>query len=201
MHNLDAEPVQQCIVCFSGLKNPIPGHIWFYRKTPLCSQGSCGSRRGNACICVFPEDPIFYIRGLCKEAVMDTKYKFADHTPVDQSSTMHYDWGKATRSYVGPRGWVISRDEADKTWRMSHDKYPELQVKMLDPDALPIGRHNWRIENNVCSLGQTSSQVLLMSACQEEEFTCDDGKCVNMTQRCDNIEVRINQYNSINHNS
>ena len=84
---------------------------------------------------------------------------------------------------------MISRDADDKIWRMSHEKYPDQVVTMLDPDVLPIGRHSWRIKNNVCNQGQTSAQVILLSGCQEEEFTCDDGKCVRLSQRCDNIEV------------
>ena len=97
-----------------------------------------------------------------------------------------------TRRYVGPKGWIISRNEFSKQWQMNHTHYPHLTLTMLDTDALPVGRHSWRIENSVCTQGETSSQVLLMSACKESEFTCDDGKCLNMTQRCNNIEVRMN---------
>ena len=59
---------------------------------------------------------------------------------------------------------------------------------MLDIDGLPIGRHNWKIDNNVCNQGVTNIQPLLISGCKEKEFTCDDGKCINITQRCNNIE-------------
>ena len=190
VHYTAAEAQQNCLVCFSGLKNPItPDHFYFFRTTPLCHQAFCGSRL-NACPCVFNEDPTFNIRGLCQAAEMDTQYRFAEHQPMTEIDTAHYSWGKDdTRSYIGPRGWLISRDVSDKTWRMSHKKYPDLLITMLDPDALPLGRHNWRIKNNVCNQGQTSAQVLLMSACQEGEFTCDDGKCVNISQRCNTIEV------------
>ena len=143
-------------------------------------------------ICVFDKDPSFNIRGLCKEAVMDTQYKFAEHAPAELQTTPPF-WGHDNaRRYVGPKGWIISRNSFNKMWQMNHTHYPELTLTMLDTDALPVGKHVWRLENNACNQGETSTQVLLMSACQESEFTCDDGKCVNMTQRCDNIEVRIN---------
>ena len=92
------------------------------------------------------------------------------------SSTSHLT--KATGTELG-----------NKAWQMNHTHYPELTLTMMDTDSLPVGRHTWKIENNACNQGETSSQVLLMSACQESEFTCDDGKCVNITQRCNNIEV------------
>ena len=84
---------------------------------------------------------------------------------------------------------------------MNHTHYPELTLTMLDTDALPVGRHTWKMENNACNQGETSTQVLVMSACQESEFTCDDGKCVNITQRCNNIEVicRWHYLNSSEH--
>ena len=61
---------------------------------------------------------------------------------------------------------------------------------MLDTDDLPVGRHKWMVENNVCNEGATSSETLLISGCEDGEFTCDDGKCLDISQRCNNIEVR-----------
>ena len=134
---------------------------------------------------MFEKEPIFNVRGLCKDAVMDKNYKLNAHLP-----------GKAygpddTRSYVGPKGWLISRNSSDNLWRMSHKSYPDLTLTMLDIDGLPIGRHNWKIDNNVCNQGVTNIQPLLISGCKEKEFTCDDGKCLNITQRCNNIEVGL----------
>ena len=122
---------------------------------------------------------------------MDTQYKFAEHTPMDPA-TDHRKWGDDnTRRYVGPKGWIISRNVFSKKWQMNHTNYPDLALTMLDTDALPVGKHNWLLEKNACTQGQTSSQVLLMSACKESEFTCDDGKCLNITKRCNNIEVQL----------
>ena len=127
---------------------------------------------------------------------MDTKYKLADHHPMDksliQTAGMWHKWGKDdVRSYVGKRGWTISRHETENSWKISHKSYPDLTLTMLDKDALPVGRHDWRINNNVCNQGSTNVQSLLISGCKEEEFTCDDGKCLDITKRCNNIEVMI----------
>merc|ERR1719474_853343 len=109
---------------------------------------------------------------------------------MNQSENLGMDgWGyDDTRGYVGPKGWTISRSPADKLWRMEHISYEELSLTMLDMDALPVGRHNWRIENNVCNQGETSIETLLISGCKEDQFTCDDGKCLSINQRCNNIE-------------
>ena len=71
---------------------------------------------------------------------------------------------------------------------MKHRSYQDLTLTMLDIDALPIGRHQWRVEKNVCNQGETSVETLLISACKEDQFTCDDGKCLEIGQRCYDIE-------------
>ena len=151
----------------------------------------CDYKRNDYFACVFNDEPTFSVRGLCKDAVMDTEYKFYEHKPMDQTNVDPLNaWGKDDiRSYVGPKGWTISRSLDDKLWRMEHNNYPDLSLTMLDMDALPVGRHNWQIENNVCNQGETSIQSLLISGCKEDQFTCDDGKCLSITQRCNNIEV------------
>ena len=194
LHNSYTSIAPQCVFCFSSPKVPNPEHVFFKDPIPICIQTMCTSRRTNSgMICVFDKEPAFNIRGLCEEAVMDTQYKLADFKPMNQSEELRAEmWGNDdTRSYVGPKGWTITRNVFDKKWQMNHTHYPELTLTMLDMDALPLGRHNWRIENNVCTQGETSTQVLLMSGCKEAEFTCDDGKCLNITQRCNNIEVEF----------
>ena len=130
---------------------------------------------------------LFSLRGLCKESAMDTQYKFAAHV----TGKIYLD--SDSRSFVGPKGWRISRSRSDRKWRISHYHYTHLTLTMVDMDILPVGKHKWMIENNVCNEGVTNFQELQLSGCNEEQFTCDDGKCINISQRCDNIEVRKNQ--------
>ena len=52
-----------------------------------------------------------------------------------------------------------------------------------------LGRHNWTIRGDKgCSRdGAESTIELKMSGCQGGNFTCNDGQCVNMNQRCDQL--------------
>ena len=135
--------------------------------------------------------PTFRIRGLCKEAVMDTQYKLANHKPTTLDIEYKPDnWGDDnTRSYVGPKGWIIAMNHTEREWKITHYHYTDQSLTMMDTDVLPLGRHKWKIENNVCNEGETSDQTLLISGCEEGQFTCDDGKCLDISQRCNNIEV------------
>ena len=174
-------PMKHCPRCWNSLKYPQPGNFLNDRTKFLCEQLPCNNKEGAHIICMFSKEPRFKVRGLCKDSVMDTQYKFAD---PERSK-----WDQITRGYVGPKGWMISKNKTDKKWRMSHYYYTDLTLTMLDQDVFPIGKHKWRAENNVCTEGRTSSMVLQISGCKEGEFTCDDGKCLDITQRCNNIEV------------
>ena len=195
MQSTDPAIIKQCVVCFNALNKPWVGHFWYDKTTNWCHYVACTMRRNTPYFCIFEKEPTYTVRGLCKEAVMDTQFKLADHTVMDDDfmEEMHQYkiQGHESRSYVGPKGWTIHRNKTDKKWRMSHYYYTDQTLTMLDADDLPVGRHKWMVENNVCNEGKTSSEDLLISGCDEGEFTCDDGKCLNISQRCNNIEVSI----------
>ena len=195
MHQADAIVRKQCGACRSSMKDPNPDHTFLFKTIAWCQYNSCTQKRNDGAMCSFPTEPTFKVRGLCSDAPMDTQYKLADHQPMDLSlSQKYWEWGPDTRGYVGPKGWTITRNHTDKSWRMTHYYYTDLSLTMQDSDRLPVGRHKWRVENNICNEGETSSETLLISACEEGDFTCDDGKCLDISQRCNNIEVRYNKY-------
>ena len=50
----------------------------------------------------------------------------------------------------------------------------------------PFGTHLWDFSNDVCSLGgsnATAVVVLNLNACDENEFNCVDGTCIDMEKR------------------
>ena len=195
VHHVLYSPLKLCIVCFSPFEKPAKDHPWFHSSMPMCHVETCTVTRACNFACVFDSSPTLSLRGLCKESVMDIQYKLADHDTMDLELNRYPDlekWGDSTRSYVGPKGWILSRYPDDKLWRLKHKSYEDLTLTMLDMDALPVGRHQWRVENNICNQGETNIETLLLSACKEDQFTCDDGKCLSITQRCNNIEVNMN---------
>ena len=179
--------------------NIFPQLATFYKYPAICQHNyygvnqdplvftliPCSMKRKDNYICVFQIEPTFRVRGLCKNAVMDTQYKLADHAPGSVK------YGRQNlRDFVGPKGWIISRNNEEKRWKMTHYHYTDLTLTMLEQDSLPVGTHRWRVQNDVCNEGETSTRLILISGCQEDQFTCDDGKCLKISQRCNNIEVR-----------
>ena len=53
-----------------------------------------------------------------------------------------------------------------------------------------LGRYKWIIEKDSpeCHAGEPYTSQLKMSGCKTYgEFTCNDGQCVTMKQRCDQV--------------
>ena len=53
-----------------------------------------------------------------------------------------------------------------------------------------LGKHAWKVSGDVfaCNDGQPYTTQLKISGCnQNGEFTCDDGQCVTMEERCDQL--------------
>ena len=169
--------------CTHSIKKMTDTFSWRTNLDPNCGSYARKAKSKDGYVCRFLKEPSFVVRGLCKEAQMDTQYKLEDHRPGE------FGWGKDSRGFVGPKGWRIFKNLTDNRWRMSHYYYVDYTLTMMDLDALPVGRHKWMLENNICNEGQTSSMVLQISGCEEGQFTCDDGKCIDIHQRCNNIEV------------
>ena len=179
---------EECALCWPSFKKRKVPHYFNDRLQPFCHYDSCARKRIESFICVFEKEPIFLVRGLCASSVVDSEFTFAEPIPMDLNVERDYWLFGATTHFVGPKGWVISQNETDKKWRMTHYHYPDLSLTMLDNDVIPLGRHKWLVENNVCNEGKTSTEILQLSGCAEEQFSCDDGKCLEMSQRCNNIE-------------
>lgn len=54
-----------------------------------------------------------------------------------------------------------------------------------DPHPSPVGRNIWHLERSVCDQAAGEMRRLLLSACREGQFTCDDGTCILLDLRCD----------------
>ncbi|XP_068226308.1 uncharacterized protein [Palaemon carinicauda] len=49
----------------------------------------------------------------------------------------------------------------------------------------PMGRRWWRLERDLCDDKSGQRKRLLLSPCNDDQFTCDDGTCIPLPFRCD----------------
>ena len=128
------------------------------------------------CLCQFDRKPIFRLRGLCHGSKIDAHYTL---TNLNRRSV-----------FMGLKNTVISFRTALSEWTLNVNLEATVGSSTAEEASFIMGRHEWSIEGDSgqCNKGKPYTAQLKMSGCNTEgEFTCDDGQCVTMEQRCDQV--------------
>ena len=120
------------------------------------------------------------LRGLCNDSLIDIYYQ-----PMNNPSdvrTIHLYGLRTNIQYVEERNlWKLSVASKNNVTARS-----KASLK-----SFTLGRHNWTINGDEnCNERidrSTYTKELKMSGCNETEFTCNNGQCVAMEQRCDQL--------------
>ena len=134
-----------------------------------------GGRGGFYCPCFFEQRPYLTLRGLCIDSNIDLLY-LPRNNPAD-----------GTISYYG---MVRSFGHfAEEQWRIETSFPNTTATTFAANDGFMMGKHDWTIEGDSvkCSNGKTHARKLKLTGCVEGEFTCDDGQCIGMKKRCDQV--------------
>ena len=120
------------------------------------------------------------IRGLCSESLFNTKYSL---TIDNQGNVL----------YVGHFSSVLYFDREKEQWewydQMDNSSY--ASSKSLSNTML-LGRHIFdfsTVKDDPCSSESGGSKLrpVKITGCGDAEFTCNDGQCVSIDNRCDQI--------------
>ena len=114
-----------------------------------CKGRPCGVKMGIGYLCKFKEKVRLKLRGICKDAKVDTDYLLLGYEVL---GTEEY----TRRIYGGSTGWLLAFDKEQDSWQFRHEYYPHLTLTMEDKDQLPVGLHSWVAANNSCTLGKTT---------------------------------------------
>ena len=113
------------------------------------------------------------LRGLCKYSTFDTEY------------LIMYD-NENIISYIGTERTIISYDFDQNIWTIRDMSNTNVFAFSDAPfRSLALGNNQWTIANDSeCSPG-VSNTILSLTSCHADQFTCDDGLCVPLQDRCD----------------
>ena len=95
----------------------------------------------------------------------------------------------AKLTFVGLYDTLIEYEEDDKNWKLTVGASNVTGTSNAGHATFMLGRHNWTITGDLgCSKsGEEYTKELKMSGCDKGKFTCDDGQCVRLDQRCNQL--------------
>ena len=138
---------------------------------------STGGQGGWYCSCYFSKHPFLTLRGRCKDSFLDKTY-LPQNSPLDGETTF-YGNAKTTARFL--------RDE--NQWKMESKFYNTTALSKEISGRFMLGKQNWIIEGDSkkCHDGKPYTAELKLTGCKEGEFTCNDGQCVSMQERCNQV--------------
>jgi hypothetical protein len=131
-----------------------------------------GGGNNNLCACEPSRPPHLTLRGLQASLYLDTRY-----TP------RQLGWYPADLFFAGQFTSQI-RYTIGGQWILVDALSGLTGVSDSPKESYVLGKHQWRMSINGLYSHTTH---LKLTGCQETEFTCDDGQCVTMEERCDQL--------------
>ena len=112
------------------------------------------------------------LRGLCKNTNVDTSYTV-----------------KNVNGNIIFLGMAGTRIEFSGQWKISVIMLNTSAVTSADEESFVLGRHSWIFtdESVKCKEASPHTRGLKMTRCGEGEFTCGNGDCIVMEERCDQV--------------
>ena len=135
--------------------------------------------------CHVRQQIVLLLRGVCKSSIL-WPFTGANHLIPENGVPSE------VMIYVG-LSTKLSYDHDKGVWVMMQHKFGSEQKILATVKAsltnMALGANTWTVSNDTkeCNTndGETYETVLTLSACSDSQFTCADGNCVKMEQRCD----------------
>ena len=131
------------------------------------------------CPCESHGQMFLIMRGLCPDSNID-KHFVPQNKDFDGHTKFH-----------GLFKTIIEYHEDDMIWHLEVVGHNSNTVATSEAPkhSFLLGMSKWTVtgDNKLCNRGLPYTTVLKLSGCKETEFTCHDGQCVKMEERCDQI--------------
>ena len=138
----------------------------------------CETSTPKNCLCQPKRQPILKLKGTCSN-LLDKFYttrqlqEDADNVFLNGQKHSRIDYDHAGQK------WVLTDAESSVV----------AEARASSEESYVLGKHEWIITGDVykCHSGETYKTFLKLSGCDIGEFTCNDGQCVSMEERCNQL--------------
>ena len=136
---------------------------------------------GTYCPCAYTRPPYLSLRGLCDghmKPLLDQVYT-PQHSASDPLEIL----------FTGQEYTFMRFSDETNQWTMTSAAHAIRAVSGASKQSYALGKHTWTISNDklTCHQGTNYTTQLKLTGCSDGEFTCGDGRCIEMEQRCDQI--------------
>ena len=133
----------------------------------------------QSCPCTYPTQPSLRLRGLCRSSLITNQHLSLKQLPENPGNMIIVGQYTTRIGYNDKTGqWVLNDTKSEVTASSRATKLSYL-----------LGKHEWTIsnDNHKCGEGKPYTTILKLTGCAEDEFTCDNGQCIKMERRCDQV--------------
>ena len=130
-----------------------------------------------ACIRKHKPGKYLELKGLCRGTSFDIYYKPINHLVDSRKLTLQ-----------GLRHTLITYKNEEEIWILSVRDSNAPGISKASHASFTLGKHKWTLKGDRGrKKGESYVTALKMSGCEEGSFTCNDGRCVSMDQRCNQL--------------
>ena len=138
-----------------------------------------GCAYSAACLCERLPLPRLKLQGLCQSSALRSKY----YHPMNNLTNF------ASLVFMSMSGSYFEYDIESRRWKLIVPQSNMTGSSKAAHYSFALGKHNWTISGDLgCTIdGEEYTTELKLSGCTEGHFTCNDGQCVSMEKRCDQL--------------
>ena len=132
-----------------------------------------------SCPCQFETSPIINLRGVCPDSLVEHSRFTIKQLATDPANIL----------MVGRHSARISYNSKVRQWILKDVRQNITAKTQASRRSYALGRNSWTVsgDNHKCSEGKDYTLALKLSACKTDEYTCNDGQCVKMEERCNQM--------------
>ena len=122
---------------------------------------------------------LFRLRGACKNMVNESQKINVDDEYVFRVVNEKPVW-------MGMRNTIIKWNEIDTKWELCNIRKEECYARLGLGENYPAGKHFWNFSPGITCMGPGNTDELewILSQCEDNEFTCSDGTCLDIHKKC-----------------